>query len=123
MKKETIIIIIAIFVTLGGFALLMNKNNSLKNEAYLNQNTQVPVVTPKPTAVPTLAININKKENMKKQYDSAPTMAIDANKKYQATFTTSAGEIVVELYADQVPNTVNNFVFLANEKFYDNTRR
>ncbi|NCN44963.1 MAG: peptidylprolyl isomerase [Candidatus Pacebacteria bacterium CG10_big_fil_rev_8_21_14_0_10_36_11] len=48
-------------------------------------------------------------------------MAIDANKKYQATFTTSAGEIVVELYADQVPNTVNNFVFLANEKFYDNT--
>jgi cyclophilin family peptidyl-prolyl cis-trans isomerase len=58
---------------------------------------------------------------MKKQYDAPPAMQIDANKKYQATMTTSEGEIVIELYADKVPNTVNNFVFLANEEFYNET--
>jgi peptidyl-prolyl cis-trans isomerase B (cyclophilin B) len=48
-------------------------------------------------------------------------MAIDSNKKYTATFNTSRGEIVCELFAQDKPKTVNNFVFLAREKFYDNT--
>ena len=48
-------------------------------------------------------------------------MAIDTNKKYVATFNTSRGEIVCELYAKDAPKTVNNFVFLAKEKFYDGT--
>jgi len=48
-------------------------------------------------------------------------MAIDANKKYTATFNTSRGEIVCELFAKDAPKTVNNFVFLAREKFYDGT--
>ena len=48
-------------------------------------------------------------------------MAIDANKKYTATFNTSRGEIVCELFAQDKPKTANNFVFLAREKFYDNT--
>ena len=48
-------------------------------------------------------------------------MTIDPNKKYTATFTTSRGEIVCELFAKDAPKTVNNFVFLAREKFYDGT--
>jgi len=48
-------------------------------------------------------------------------MAIDTAKKYTATFNTSRGEIVCELFAKDAPNTVNNFVFLAKEKFYDGT--
>ena len=48
-------------------------------------------------------------------------MAIDANKKYTATFDTSRGEIVCELFAKDAPKTVNNFVFLARENFYDGT--
>ena len=48
-------------------------------------------------------------------------MAIDSNKKYTATLTTSRGEIVCELFAKETPKTVNNFVFLAREKFYDGT--
>ncbi len=46
-------------------------------------------------------------------------MAIDVNKKYTATFETTRGKIVCELFAKEAPKTVNNFVFLANEKFYD----
>jgi len=46
-------------------------------------------------------------------------MAIDASKKYTATFRTSRGEIVCDLFAKDAPKTVNNFVFLARDKFYD----
>jgi peptidyl-prolyl cis-trans isomerase B (cyclophilin B) len=46
-------------------------------------------------------------------------MTIDAKKKYTATFNTSRGEIVIELHAKDKPITVNNFVFLAKDKFYD----
>lgn len=48
-------------------------------------------------------------------------MTIDVSKKYTATFDTSRGEIVCELFASEAPMTVNNFVFLAREKFYDGT--
>ena len=46
-------------------------------------------------------------------------MAIDASKKYTATFKTSRGEIVCDLFAKDAPKTVNDFVFLARDKFYD----
>jgi cyclophilin family peptidyl-prolyl cis-trans isomerase len=48
-------------------------------------------------------------------------MAIDPAKKYSATFHTEKGDIVIELFADKVPSTVNNFVFLARQGFYDDT--
>jgi cyclophilin family peptidyl-prolyl cis-trans isomerase len=55
----------------------------------------------------------------KKVYDKAPEMKIDPNKTYTATIDTSKGKIVIELFAKDAPKTVNNFVFLAREKFYD----
>ena len=48
-------------------------------------------------------------------------MTIDPNKQYSAAFKTSRGEIVCDLFAKDAPKTVNNFVFLAREKFYDGT--
>ncbi len=58
---------------------------------------------------------------MAKQYSSPPQLVIDPKKKYKATFKTDKGDFVIELYADKVPKTVNNFVFLARDGFYDNT--
>ena len=55
------------------------------------------------------------------QYPGPPAMSIDPNKNYTATFETSKGMIVCELYAKNAPKTVSNFVFLAREKFYDGT--
>jgi peptidyl-prolyl cis-trans isomerase B (cyclophilin B) len=49
-------------------------------------------------------------------------MTIDMNKKYSAVFDTSRGEIVCELFARDAPKTVNNFIFLARDKFYDGTK-
>jgi peptidyl-prolyl cis-trans isomerase B (cyclophilin B) len=59
---------------------------------------------------------------MAKQYPSPPQMSIDANKTYAATFDTSRGKIVCDLFPKEAPNTVNNFVFLAREGFYDGTK-
>lgn len=56
---------------------------------------------------------------MTKQYDSAPDLSIDTSKSYTATLDTNHGEIVIDLDAGRSPLTVNNFVFLANDGFYD----
>lgn len=48
-------------------------------------------------------------------------MTIDPRKKYTARIKTGKGDIVVELFADKAPKTVNNFVFLAREGYYDDT--
>ena len=46
-------------------------------------------------------------------------MQLDDSKTYAATIKTNRGDIVIDLYADKVPNTVNNFVALARDGFYD----
>ena len=59
---------------------------------------------------------------MSKQYAQAPKLAIDPAKTYTATIETSKGKIVCDLFAKEAPNTVNNFVFLAREEFYNGTK-
>lgn len=54
-----------------------------------------------------------------KQYASAPEMQIDKSKSYTATIKTNRGDIVIDLFADKTPITVNNFVFLARDGYYD----
>jgi len=53
------------------------------------------------------------------QWDDPPAMAIDTAKTYTATITTTHGDLVLELFDDDAPRTVNNFVFLARQRFYD----
>ncbi|WP_420852238.1 signal peptidase I [Paenibacillus hamazuiensis] len=54
-----------------------------------------------------------------KTYKSPPEMAIDTAKKYQAKVHTNKGDFTIELFAETAPKTVNNFVFLSRERFYD----
>lgn len=56
-----------------------------------------------------------------KQWAKAPEFTLDLKKKYSATFKTDKGDIKVALFASKVPSTVNNFVFLAREGYYDDT--
>ncbi len=56
---------------------------------------------------------------MAKSYDSAPDLTIDLSKSYSAKVETSLGDIEIDLLAERSPLTVNNFVFLAREGFYD----
>jgi len=56
---------------------------------------------------------------MAKSYNAAPAMQIDPTKSYTARFKTNKGEFDIKLHAKEAPVTVNNFVFLAREGFYD----
>jgi len=56
---------------------------------------------------------------MAKQYSKQPDPVIDPKKKYTAIFKTEKGDFEITLFADKAPKTVNNFVFLARDKFYD----
>ncbi len=56
-----------------------------------------------------------------KRWSSPPSMEIDPKKNYQAIMNTDKGKIVFELFSNKVPRTVNNFVFLSKQGFYDDT--
>ena len=74
--------------------------------------------TPSPTASPAPATQ----PAARKTYSQPPPMIIDPNKQYKATIEMDkGGSMVLELFAKDVPKTVNNFVFLAREGFYDGT--
>jgi cyclophilin family peptidyl-prolyl cis-trans isomerase len=55
------------------------------------------------------------------QVDAPPQTVIEAGKQYQATIQTDKGDIVIDLFAEQTPVTVNSFVFLAQQGWYDDT--
>lgn len=81
---------------------------SMQTDFTLEKN---PTPVPTPTPLPEYG-----------QWASPPAMIIDPNKKYSATIhLEKGGQVQLELYADKVPNTVNNFVFLAREGFYNGT--
>jgi peptidyl-prolyl cis-trans isomerase B (cyclophilin B) len=58
---------------------------------------------------------------MANTYSAPPPMTIDSDKTYTATLETSRGTIVCDLFAKDAPKTVNNFVFLARDGFYNGT--
>ena len=53
------------------------------------------------------------------QWDSPPEMQIEETKNYSISITTNRGTIELELYPQHAPQTVNNFVYLAGQGFYD----
>ncbi|HEY1012572.1 MAG TPA: peptidylprolyl isomerase [Herpetosiphonaceae bacterium] len=59
---------------------------------------------------------------MSKQWKSPPAMEIDPAKAYTATIETTKGTIVLDLAPQHAPKTVNNFVFLARQQFYDGVK-
>lgn len=65
--------------------------------------------------------NISENTNIK-TYTKAPNLIIKPETDYKAVLTTSAGPITIDLFEDKTPITVNNFVFLSQEGFYNGTR-
>jgi len=98
MKKENIFIALFVVCIIGALFFITKEFNKGDSQSSAQK------ITP-----PTMK-QLNK-----------PSMQIDTKKTYTATMKTSEGDIVVELNAKQTPNTVNNFVYLAKNKFYDNT--
>lgn len=72
-------------------------------------------------AAPTTAPAATGERSADLQWSSPPAMEIDPSQSYEAVLMTEIGDIRVRLFADQAPMTVNNFVFLAKQGYYDNT--
>lgn len=75
--------------------------------------------TPPSVSTPTPQVEQLPGSGTIKQYAAPPLMTIDLDARYTAKLTTNKGEINIELFASEAPITVNNFVFLAREGFYD----
>ena len=56
---------------------------------------------------------------MTKQWETPPALTIDVDRVYIVKLETSKGEIQLELYPEHAPKTVNNFIFLVKEEYYD----
>ena len=56
---------------------------------------------------------------MAKQWENPPALTIDEDRVYLVKLETTKGEVQLELYPEHAPKTVNNFVFLVKEAFYD----
>ncbi len=99
----TILVVILIIAVVGGVVLWSSRKQSLN----LIQEEEKPM-------------NITSSDN--KKYTQAPMMALKDGATYEAILNTSEGAIRITLNAKETPSTVNNFVFLAQEGFYDGTR-
>lgn len=104
-RKIIIFAIILIFIAGVPVLLNINKSNNLEvNEEEVVNNQ-----------------NDNLEEVETKSYDSAPKMQLEEGVDYKAIIKTSKGDISLDLFEEKTPVTVNNFVFLADDSFYDNT--
>ncbi len=108
--SKLIIIALAILAVLA-----LTACNGDSEDAAPSAPPPAPTVVAEPTAQPD-----SMGENMTMEYDGPPAMMLDESKTYKAVITTTHGVINVDLFTTEVPNTVNNFVFLAREGFYDN---
>jgi len=68
-----------------------------------------------------LFLSCGKTEATPMHWNTPPQMSIDPHKKYTAVIETEKGDLVLELFAKDVPVTVNNFVFLSRQGYYDNS--
>ncbi|HUS82821.1 MAG TPA: peptidylprolyl isomerase [Dehalococcoidia bacterium] len=112
--------IIGIVIMVGGIALGGGGARFCGNSSSGNVTpTPAPVLTETPTPAPGEITPTPTVEQVK-QWDAPPAMSIDPAKSYAAKITTSKGVIEAQLFAADAPNTVNNFVFLAQQDFFKN---
>lgn len=127
------------FIAIIGFVIIAvaistskpKVSNTVDNAEMVVQNTQLASPTPEvklgddatqsgAAAVGTATPKTTMKAQTK-SYTEMPKMTIDVEKTYIATMNTTKGVMKIALYPQDAPNTVNNFVFLAKEGFYNNT--
>jgi len=99
-------------VATGGIGVCVGRSNT-------QRITPTPEATVETTATAEATPSATGTPFVVKHYSAAPPMTIDPAKSYSAIIKTDKGSFQVELFAKDVPNTVNNFVFLAREGFYN----
>jgi peptidylprolyl isomerase len=136
MKKEivSILVLVVVLILAGwGIGLFLNKDRSSEENTISEENiiseegtsSEESVISEEGISSEESVIDKKEENTMKPKitsWDSAPKMQIDTEKSYKAIMKTTKGEMEIKLFAQDTPITVNNFVFLAKEKFYENTK-
>jgi cyclophilin family peptidyl-prolyl cis-trans isomerase len=94
-------------------AILSNRANST-----VDPNVELPTLTPTPTRDPSVTVTASPSVTQK-SFPGGAEQVVDPAKQYTATIKTSKGDFTVRLFADKAPNTVNSFVFLAKQGYFD----
>jgi cyclophilin family peptidyl-prolyl cis-trans isomerase len=115
-STTTIAIVAVIFV---GVIVLLNVLGSDKKKASPPAATTPTTTTPSKAAYPAGCVKTVPNQTTKPTYKAPPAMTIDTSKTYVAHFSTTCGNFDVTLDAKVAPKTVNSFVFLARNHFYD----
>jgi cyclophilin family peptidyl-prolyl cis-trans isomerase len=125
--RRTIIVVIVAGAVFGISYAIFGTGSNSSSTSTTSTSTTVKAAPPggsgnkSPSAITTSAdcpADITATLN-KPSWKTAPAMTIDPNKTYTATVTTSAGVFTIKLDPQEAPKTVNNFVFLARQHFYD----
>lgn len=108
--------IVVLFLSLGA-GTFFTSNNSSRPRA---TETPTPSDTPTPSATASATATAPTTPTPQRTYSTRPPMTIDTSKQYEAVISLEkGGEVRIDLLAKDAPKTVNNFVFLANNKFFD----
>lgn len=106
--KGLVVGVLTLIIAGIGIAIYQNSKSS-------NQS----LTKPTPTIMQNTTATVSTSKT--KQYDAYPPMTIDTAKNYKVILKTSKGDITISMLTNDAPKTVNNFVFLAKDGFYDNT--
>ena len=113
----TVFAIIGAVVMIGGLgitAAFQTKGSSTTPKQSVGMGISTSTPAPDSTAVAGTPV-------VGKHYNAPPALAIDPGKTYTATIKTDKGDVTVELLPKDAPQAVNNFIFLANDGFYNGT--
>lgn len=116
MVKQYLPAIFVILIILGFFGFIIYKDQQTATDQYKQTSAQP---TGKTDPAASSAPSENNNDSMKNLKE--PAMTIDESKIYTAILHTDKGDVTIALNAKQTPTTVNNFVYLAKQKFYENT--
>lgn len=97
------------FLASAGYANRSTADTAAHRSDLVDQTQITPTPTVAPTGTPAPL----------RSFAAPPPMTIDPNKTYKATVKTNKGDFTIDLYPKDAPQTVNSFVFLANNHFYD----
>jgi cyclophilin family peptidyl-prolyl cis-trans isomerase len=111
-------VVMVVAIAFSGLSFLGGSSNTGSDS--LTQHNEL-TDAPRGDATTTPSDGVAAPTPVVKRYEAPPPLAIDPAKQYTATIKTDKGDIEVELYAAAAPETVNSFVFLAREGYYDGT--
>ncbi|MDB5054777.1 MAG: peptidylprolyl isomerase [Bacilli bacterium] len=126
MKKLRSLIVIALLISLSAVLLTACGKKTASNADATNAPISTPSPSPTATASPCVSNqpasssnNTTAQPAAPKSWTSPPAMTIDTNKTYCAEIQTNKGNFTLELFAKDAPKTVNSFIFLAKQNFYN----